>query len=100
MTKLTKVEGAKERCHCGASIVCFKINKGTQDEKLQWQDPILHRPHYNFDKLTKTVSCNIAIEPQSVIPLNTIPLTLEARVAKLELDFNIIKTQLSGVIAK
>ena len=58
MTKLNKVEGAKEQCpSCSQTIFC-KLTKGSEKypAKLQWQDAD-GSAHYSFDFATKSTSC-------------------------------------------
>ena len=58
MTKLNKVEGAKEQCpSCTQTIFC-RMSKGSEKypAKLQWQDED-GSAHYSFDFATKTTSC-------------------------------------------
>src|SRR3990167_10971495 len=58
MTKLNKVEGAKEQCpSCTQTIFC-RMSKGSDiyPSKLQWQNES-GEAHYNFDFATKTTSC-------------------------------------------
>ena len=58
MTKLNKVEGAKEQCpSCTQTIFC-RMSKGSDiyPAKLQWQNES-GEAHYNFDFNTKTTSC-------------------------------------------
>ncbi len=58
MTKLNKVEGAKEQCpNCSQTIFC-KLTKGSEryPAKLQWQDSD-GSAHYSFDFVTKETSC-------------------------------------------
>ena len=61
MTKLNKVEGAKEQCpSCSQTIFC-KLTKGSEKypAKLQWQDAD-GSAHYSFDFATKSTSCKSA----------------------------------------
>ena len=58
MTKLNKVEGAKEQCpSCTQTIFC-RMSKGSEKypAKLQWQNED-GTAHYSFDFATKTTSC-------------------------------------------
>ena len=58
MTKLNKVEGAKEQCPgCTQTIFC-RMSKGSDKypAKLQWQNED-GMAHYSFDFATKTTSC-------------------------------------------
>ena len=58
MTKLNKVEGAKEQCpSCTQTIFC-RMTKGSDKypAKLQWQNED-GAAHYSFDFATKTTSC-------------------------------------------
>ena len=68
MTKLNKVEGAKEQCpSCSQTIFC-KLTKGSEKypAKLQWQD-VDGSAHYSFDFATKSTSCKSAA-PKSDTP--------------------------------
>ena len=58
MTKLNKVEGAKEQCpSCTQTIFC-RMSKGSEKypAKLQWQNED-GTTHYSFDFATKATSC-------------------------------------------
>ena len=71
MTKLNKVEGAKEQCpSCTQTIFC-RMSKGSEKypAKLQWQDED-GSAHYSFDFATKTTSC------KSTPTVSTIILTM------------------------
>ena len=58
MTKLNKVEGAKEQCPSCTQIIFCRMSKGSEKypAKLQWQDED-GSAHYSFDFATKTTSC-------------------------------------------
>ena len=70
MTKLNKVEGAKEQCpSCTQTIFC-RMTKGSEKypSKLQWQDED-GSAHYSFDFNTKTTSCKSQTTTTSTITL-------------------------------
>ena len=71
MTKLNKVEGAKEQCPgCTQTIFC-RMTKGSEKypAKLQWQNDN-GSAHYSFDFETKSTSC------KSLITVSAITLTM------------------------
>ena len=68
MTKLNKVEGAKEQCpSCTQTIFC-KMTKGSEKypAKLQWQNDD-GTAHYSFDFATKETSCKSVESKTSLV---------------------------------